>query len=302
MSTKKIGKFIAEKRREKNYTQAQLAEMLGVTSKTISRWENGNYMPDLSMLMPLCEILGIQVEELLKGENEVAGKSREELEKEYYEKRIKEQRSQRLETIASYVFLGIFVIFVFGGIIYYRDAIGVGGLKIEKMHMIWAALISGPIAIFYLVMAVYEAMYEKRMRNLTAVATGRVTGLVCSHLFRNDTYGEVPGGVLIGWGVAQGEQMWSGMSSLKKRVPPWFPCVKYEVDGKEIQKITGEGVWKDTWEIGQKVMVLYDPEKPSICRVEDDPSYRYKRNVDLIIGCVVLLFCIVTAILSVYMK
>ena len=115
MSTKKIGKFIAEKRRERNYTQAQLAEMLGVTSKTISRWENGNYMPDLSMLMPLCEILGIQVEELLKGENEVAGKSREELEKEYYEKRIKEQRSQRLETIASYVFLGIFVIFVFGG-------------------------------------------------------------------------------------------------------------------------------------------------------------------------------------------
>ena len=59
--------------------------MLGVTSKTISRWENGNYMPDSSMLMPLCEILGIQVEELLKGENEVAGKSREELEKEYYE-------------------------------------------------------------------------------------------------------------------------------------------------------------------------------------------------------------------------
>jgi len=302
MSTKKIGKFIAEKRRERNYTQAQLAEMLGVTSKTISRWENGNYMPDLSMLMPLCEILGIQVEELLKGENEVAGKSREELEKEYYEKRIKEQRSQRLETIASYVFLGIFVIFVFGGIIYYRDAIGVGGLKIEKVHMIWAALISGPIAIFYLVMAVYEAMYEKRMRNLTAVATGRVTGLVCSHLFRNDTYGEVPGGVLIGWGVAQGEQMWSGMSSLKKRVPPWFPCVKYEVDGKEIQKITGEGVWKDTWEIGQKVMVLYDPEKPSICRVEDDPSYRYKRNVDLIIGSVVLVFCIVTAILAVTME
>jgi len=302
MSTKKIGKFIAEKRRERNYTQAQLAEMLGVTSKTISRWENGNYMPDLSMLMPLCEILGIQVEELLKGENEVAGKSREELEKEYYEKRIKEQRSQRLETIASYVFLGIFVIFVFGGIIYYRDAIGVGGLKIEKVHMIWAALISGPIAIFYLVMAVYEAMYEKRMRNLTAVATGRITGLVCSHLFRNDTYGEVPGGVLIGWGVAQGEQMWSGMSSLKKRVPPWFPCVKYEVDGKEIQKITGEGVWKDTWEIGQKVMVLYDPEKPSICRVEDDPSYRYKRNVDLIIGSVVLVFCIVTAILAVTME
>ena len=96
--------------------------------------------------------------------------------------------------------------------------------------------------------------------------------------------------------------MWSGMSSLKKRVPPWFPCIKYKVNGEEIQKITGEGVWKDTWEIGQKVMVLYDPEKPSICRVKDDPSYRYKRNVDLIIGSVVFLFCIATAILAVYMK
>lgn len=303
MSTKKIGKFIAEKRREKSYTQAQLAEKLGVTSKTISRWENGNYMPDLSMLTPLCEILGISVEELLKGENNIAeGESRKELEQKYYEMKIKEQRSQRLETVASYVFLGIFVVFVFGGIIYYRDAIGAGGLKIEKMHMIWAALISGPIAIFYFVMAVYESMYEKRMRNLTAVASGKITGLVCSHLFRNDTYGEVPGGVLIGWGVAQGEQMWSGMSSLKKRVPPWFPCVKYDVNGEEIQKITGEGVWKDTWEIGQKVMILYDPEKPSICMVEGDQSFRYKRNVDLIIGCVVLLFCIATTILAVIIK
>ena len=83
MSTKKIGKFIAEKRREKSYTQAQLAEMLGVTSKTISRWENGNYMPDLSMLTPLCEALGIRVEELLKGESEtIEEKSREEMEKD----------------------------------------------------------------------------------------------------------------------------------------------------------------------------------------------------------------------------
>ena len=48
MDVKKIGKFIPENRKKKNLTQEQLAEKLGVTSKTISRWENGNYMPDIS--------------------------------------------------------------------------------------------------------------------------------------------------------------------------------------------------------------------------------------------------------------
>ena len=47
MDQKKIGKFISEKRKELKLTQAQLAEKLGVTDKTVSRWENGNYMPDL---------------------------------------------------------------------------------------------------------------------------------------------------------------------------------------------------------------------------------------------------------------
>ena len=303
MSTKKIGKFIAEKRREKSYTQAQLAEMLGVTSKTISRWENGNYMPDLSMLTPLCEVLGIRVEELLKGESEIIEeKSREKMEKEYYEAKVKAQRSQLFETIASYALLGVFLFLVLGSTFHYRNEIGVGNLKIEKIHMIWAALISGPIAIFYFVMAVYDSMAGKRMNNLTGVTTGKITGLVCSHLFRNDSYGDVPGGVIIAWGVAQGEQLWSGIGTLKKRMPPWFPCLKYEVNGEEIMKLTGEGVWKDTWEVGQNVMVLYDPEKPSICMIEGDPSYRNKRVLDIVIGCVLLLLCIVTAILAITMK
>lgn len=53
MDTKKIGAFIAMNRKKKGYTQEQLAEKLGVTNKTISRWENGHYMPDLSLLEPL---------------------------------------------------------------------------------------------------------------------------------------------------------------------------------------------------------------------------------------------------------
>ena len=51
MNTQKIGTFIAKKRHEKNMTQQDLAEKLFLTGKTISRWENGNYMPDLSILI-----------------------------------------------------------------------------------------------------------------------------------------------------------------------------------------------------------------------------------------------------------
>ena len=64
----KTGKFIAENRKKKNMTQEQLAEKLGVTSKTISRWENGNYMPDISLLKPLSDELGVSVNDLLSGE------------------------------------------------------------------------------------------------------------------------------------------------------------------------------------------------------------------------------------------
>lgn len=68
MDTKKIGAFIASCRKAKRYTQQQLAEKLGVTNKTVSRWETGKYMPDLSLLKPLCEELDITLNELLSGE------------------------------------------------------------------------------------------------------------------------------------------------------------------------------------------------------------------------------------------
>lgn len=64
----KSGKFIAEIRKEKGLTQKQLAESLGISDKTISKWERGNGMPEVSLMMPLCEVLEISVNELLSGE------------------------------------------------------------------------------------------------------------------------------------------------------------------------------------------------------------------------------------------
>jgi transcriptional regulator with XRE-family HTH domain len=64
----KIGKFIAEMRKEQNLTQIDLAEKLGISNKTVSKWECGNGMPDYSVMEGLCDILQINVNELLSGE------------------------------------------------------------------------------------------------------------------------------------------------------------------------------------------------------------------------------------------
>lgn len=62
------GTFIARKRKELNLTQAQLAERLGISSKSVSKWERGKCMPDYAIVNELCDALGITVSELLDGE------------------------------------------------------------------------------------------------------------------------------------------------------------------------------------------------------------------------------------------
>lgn len=64
----KIGKFIASERKRKGYTQKQLAEILLISDKTVSKWERGNGFPEVSLLLPLCSELDITVNELLSGE------------------------------------------------------------------------------------------------------------------------------------------------------------------------------------------------------------------------------------------
>ena len=81
MNQEKIGKFIATCRKEKKITQEKLAEQLGVTDRSISNWETGKNMPDLSLFKPLCEILDITINELLSGER---------LSKEKYQEKFEE--------------------------------------------------------------------------------------------------------------------------------------------------------------------------------------------------------------------
>ena len=68
MEQLKTGKLIAKKRKEQNLTQEQLAERLGVSNKTISKWETGKCMPDYAVVKSLCEELKVSVSELMDGE------------------------------------------------------------------------------------------------------------------------------------------------------------------------------------------------------------------------------------------
>ena len=67
MNQAAIGSYIARKRKERNLTQEQLAQQLGVSNKTISKWENGKCMPDYSIIQALCEALHVTLPELLDG-------------------------------------------------------------------------------------------------------------------------------------------------------------------------------------------------------------------------------------------
>lgn len=67
MDTKQIGCFLAELRRERQLTQEQLGEEIGVTNKTVSRWENGNYLPPVEALQALSAFYGITINEILSG-------------------------------------------------------------------------------------------------------------------------------------------------------------------------------------------------------------------------------------------
>lgn len=68
MDMQKIGSFLAELRKEKNLTQDELGAQIGVTNKTISRWETGNYLPPVEMLQTLGDTFGVSINEILNGE------------------------------------------------------------------------------------------------------------------------------------------------------------------------------------------------------------------------------------------
>ena len=110
MNQEKIGKFIAACRKENGYTQAALAEKLGITDRAVSKWENGKSMPDASIMLELCELLKINVNELLMGEHIAMENYKEIAEQNLIEMRkLEEQANKRLMS-AEYFLVTLAVI------------------------------------------------------------------------------------------------------------------------------------------------------------------------------------------------
>ena len=111
MNQIKIGKFIQDKRKEKNLTQLQLAEMLNITDRAVSKWETGRAMPDSAIMLDLCRILGITVTDLLNGEVITMDNYNEKMEQMLLEiTKQKEEADKRLLTME--IFVGVLCIII----------------------------------------------------------------------------------------------------------------------------------------------------------------------------------------------
>lgn len=134
----KIGKFIAELRKEKNMTQQQLGDEIGVSFKTISKWETGKGMPDLSSLKPLSDCLGITINELLSGER---------IEKEKYIDKLEENIINTIEYTDKKVndkntIIGLLLI-VFGILLSFSAmSIFPSDSSWGSIYSVWGAIIS----------------------------------------------------------------------------------------------------------------------------------------------------------------
>lgn len=114
MNQEKIGKFISKCRKDKNITQEELAEKLSVSNKTVSRWENGVNMPDYSVLKDLCNILDIDINELLSGEkdNKETIENLDMILKEYYKMKKQKEKLKKIIIIGGVILYPILVLIV----------------------------------------------------------------------------------------------------------------------------------------------------------------------------------------------
>lgn len=112
------GKFIADERKKKGYTQSELAEKLGISNRTVSKWETGNGFPDVSLLLPLCDELDVSVNELLSGERICKEDYEKKAEENMVEIISKNKKASKEERIISVMLtIALFIISVTGCIL-----------------------------------------------------------------------------------------------------------------------------------------------------------------------------------------
>lgn len=148
----KIGNFISEKRKEAGITQSELAEKLYITDRAISKWENGNCMPDVGTIPELCKILNITINDLFSGEVVNMRDNEKKLEENLMEMaRLKEEADKRLLNLELVIgFIAVFILFGAIAIVNY--------IEMEE----WVKLvIIIPSAIVFLVAMIFALRIEQ---------------------------------------------------------------------------------------------------------------------------------------------
>ena len=175
MDTKKIGAFLKQCRKEKNLTQEQLAEKFEVSARTVSRWETGINMPDLSILVQLAEYYDVEMRELLDGERSqtMNKEMKETLDKvAVYEGWVK----QKALKAGNLAFASMFVISVLA-------------IIIQMLLMVDTRLVLGEIAtvlvggILYVAIMVYNGIWDKCLPKSATIWRDFLTSVICAGIF-----------------------------------------------------------------------------------------------------------------------
>lgn len=114
MDQVKVGKFISQCRKEKGLTQVQVAERFGVSNAAVSKWETGKSIPDASIMLALCELLGITANELLSGERIRAEEYKEKAEKKLVDMQLAQERLKKMTNMRKFTFYFYHLVGLFG--------------------------------------------------------------------------------------------------------------------------------------------------------------------------------------------
>lgn len=178
MNQEKIGLFIAKCRREKNMTQEDLAEKLGVSNKSISRWENGKTMMDISLFEPLCNELDISIIELLNGER-INDKKKDKLYTKTlinYSNKVGSRNKQVILTILFIMSLMPMLLYQFGGM---RGVQEISGLII----------LLSPITIVSIILFFLGIWFKFKNKKTNKILSGiGVVGIVISEIYEFFTW------------------------------------------------------------------------------------------------------------------
>lgn len=178
MNQEKIGLFIAKCRREKNMTQEDLAEKLGVSNKSISRWENGKTMMDISLFEPLCNELDISIIELLNGER-INDKKKDKLYTKTlinYTNKVGSRNKQVILTILFIMSLMPMLLYQFGGM---RGVQEISGLIILLSPITIVSIILFFLGIWF--------KFKNKKTNKILGALGTI-GIVISEIYQFFTW------------------------------------------------------------------------------------------------------------------